>query len=405
MKISVVSKYGSVPGSGTLTRLFYISKYLAKRGYEVEYYISDSNHLDNWLSEELIRKHETSLNMQIKVLSVLKYKSQKSFIRVLSWLHFEIKLCRKILLSNNDIVLVSSPSIFSFLTGYLFKKLRKRKLIIDIRDIWPETLIEEGGVNKWHPLVIIMYWLQKLAYRNADLVVSSIPNLSLHILEQIGHERPFHCLPMGFDSSDDSIQKSKEDSDDIFNSSMYSDKLIVGYVGSIGISNNLNTFIDYIEADSHGNMHFLIVGDGGLLSQYKKRLEGKTNVTFTGRVPKNMARALLETCDAVYFSTHNSSIWRYGQSLNKVLDYMLLAKPIVAAYPSFAYRSMIDEAKCGSFIVPDNEAELDKALTQLASKSKAELNRIGMRGRTWVLENREYCYLVSKLDEKINNVL
>lgn len=401
MDVAVISKYGSVPGSGTLTRLFYVSKYLSKLGHSVEYIISDSNHLGKDLDSTFIREASQTSGVKVKSFKLVKYKSQKSYLRFASWIQFEFKLFFYLLFRRKELLIVSSPSIFSILTGVMLKYLHKNKLIIDIRDIWPMTLIEEGGISERHLLMRWMHFLQILGYEKADLVLSSIPNLGQHIFEEIGVEKSFHCLPMGYDADDDASLSEVEEELCI---EVDSSKLIVGYVGSIGPTNNLDTFIEYVKQANGEKFHFLIVGDGSCYLDYKKQLERVNNVTFVGRVPKLRARAYIRKCDVMYFSTHESSIWKYGQSLNKLLDYMLMGKVVVAAYPEFGFKSMINEANCGYFIRPNCLKEHIDIFNDLSSKDKVTLKNVGEAGRGWVLKNREYRVLVNDLNEVIKNV-
>lgn len=67
------------------------------------------------------------------------------------------------------------------------------------------------------------------------------------------------------------------------------------------------------------------------------------NLIFAPKVQKQMVQSVLARCDLVYFSVHVSTVWRFGQSLNKVIDYMLSGKPIIASYTG--YPSMINEAE------------------------------------------------------------
>lgn len=248
----------------------------------------------------------------------------------------------------------------------------------------------------------IMHWLQNLGYRNSNLVISSIPNLGLHIKEEIGENGNFHCLPMGYDVEDD-LPQLKQIIEDV-EVKLPDDKLIIGYVGSIGPTNNLDTFIEYIKQSSFKPIHFLIVGDGSCFDAYKSALMDNENVTFTGRVPKSMARAYIQVCDVMYFSTHESSIWKYGQSLNKLLDYMLLGKSVVAAYPEFGFRSMINEAECGFFIKSNCLDSHIKVFDKLLTKEKSYLEDMGESGREWVLTHRDYRCLVEKFNEVLKSV-
>ena len=97
--------------------------------------------------------------------------------------------------------------------------------------------------------------------------------------------------------------------------------------------------------DRH-DIHFLIVGDGYLKTQFQKQTRDLENITFAPRVAKAAVQSVLSFADVVYFAVHKSPMLHFGQSLNKIIDYMLSGKPVIASFTGFP--SMINEAGCGS---------------------------------------------------------
>jgi glycosyltransferase involved in cell wall biosynthesis len=93
-----------------------------------------------------------------------------------------------------------------------------------------------------------------------------------------------------------------------------------------------------------------------------------------------------------------------GQSLNKVIDYMMAGKPIVASYTGFP--SMINEANCGSYVPAGNVKALQKEVECYAQMPAQERMEMGTRGRNWLLANRKYPklaedYLAIILDKQV----
>ncbi|HQO17517.1 MAG TPA: glycosyltransferase, partial [Methylotenera sp.] len=109
---------------------------------------------------------------------------------------------------------------------------------------------------------------------------------------------------------------------------------------------------------------------------------------------KNMVQSVLAHSDLLYFSVYKSKVWSYGQSLNKVIDYMLSNKPIVASFSG--YPSMINEAGCGTYVPAEDAASLVNEIKRYFSMSVEERNQIGARGKAWLLENRSYKKLANE---------
>ena len=158
---------------------------------------------------------------------------------------------------------------------------------------------------------------------------------------------------------------------------------------TIGITNALDSFFE-----AAGSMRddpavrFLVVGDGSLLPEHKRRFSHLPNVTFAPKMPKQAVQSVLAACDLLYLSVHKSKVWEYGQSLNKVIDYMLAGKPVVACYTGFP--SMIDEAGCGTYVPAGDVPALIHQFRRFAAMSPPERSEIGERGRQWILEHRNY---------------
>jgi glycosyltransferase involved in cell wall biosynthesis len=179
----------------------------------------------------------------------------------------------------------------------------------------------------------------------------------------------------------------------------------VAHVGSIGLTNALDTFLECAQAMSaNSHIHFLVVGDGDLRETYRNQYAHLTNLTFAPRVEKNMVQTVLSKCDLLYFAVHVSKVWQYGQSLNKVIDYMMAGKPVVASYTGFP--SMINEAECGSYVPAGDVTALQNEVKRYAQMPEAERVVIGARGKSWLLANRRYPklaadYLAIMLDSKV----
>ena len=92
----------------------------------------------------------------------------------------------------------------------------------------------------------------------------------------------------------------------------------------------------------------MLVGSGEFKEDYKKKLAGLQNVTLGPKIPSEQVPTFLSLCDILYLSTRPSKVWEYGQSMNKMIEYMLAGKPIIASYSG--YQSMLNEASCGIFI-------------------------------------------------------
>lgn len=401
----MISKYASPPKYAKApSRLFYLAKEAELLGNKVLIITSDANHFSNFPETNHTYNDEKFESVDVRWVKTKKYKKTASFSRILSWFDFERKLfCMPLKkMVKPDVVIVSSLSILSIVYGYYLKKKFNSFLVFEIRDIWPLTMTEEGGFSKWHPLVVFIGLIEKFGYKRADLIVGTMPKLNLHVKKILGYERPFYCLPIGFYPSNYELETNSNKS--LFQDVFPESKVIVGYVGSMGITNALDLFIDTIKLmKDNDKIHFLLVGSGDLKESFEKELTGYSNVTFNPRICHNDVKNFLDRCDILYLSTQNSKVWEFGQSMNKVVEYMLAGKPIIATYSG--YPSMINEADCGRFVNTNDPKELEKIFLYYTSMTKEERELIGLRGRKWIYENRVYSNLAKDYLQTISKMM
>lgn len=169
------------------------------------------------------------------------------------------------------------------------------------------------------------------------------------------------------------------------------DKFKIGYAGTIGSANQINQIIDaaYILKDNE-KIHFYILGNGPKKQDYIDYVKSLhlNNITFLDAIPKESVVTFLKNCDVLVNPWKNSSIYNYGVSPNKWIDYMLSARPILVPYNGF--RNIINEAKCGEFIDAENPFLLSKKIEEYSLKNKEELLETGLNGYNYLLENLTY---------------
>ncbi|HCT6425874.1 TPA: glycosyltransferase, partial [Citrobacter freundii] len=155
-------------------------------------------------------------------------------------------------------------------------------------------------------------------------------------------------------------------------------KFHVVYAGTIGITNALDTLFEAAEKlVDNENIHFVILGEGALKSAYMKRYAHCNNISFMPRVSRLMVQSVLKHADALYLSAFDSKVWQYGQSLNKIIDYMVAARPIIASYSG--YQSMINEAESGFFVPSENANAVVEKIHLLNDMSKQDRDAMGER--------------------------
>jgi glycosyltransferase involved in cell wall biosynthesis len=395
MNIWIISKYASPLKYGFGSRHFNFAKEFNNLGLDTTIITSDSNHLVNFPNFKKRIIFEDIEGVRTIWLKTKKYKGTNSIGRMLSWIHFELNILalNKKKLPNPNVLIISSLSLLTIITGIILKRKYKCRLIFEIRDIWPLTIIQLGGFSSKNPFIKLLQFIEYKGYVTSDFIVGTMPNLAEHVTNIIGKNNKCKNIPQGLDLS--LFENFLPLDQGYIDQYIPKNKFIIGYAGSIGRSNALDTIIECaLEFKENTNIHFAFLGAGDQLEELKKKVNGTSNITFLPKVQKKQVQTVIQHFDVLYDSVKNISLYNYGLSRNKWIDYMYAGKPIIASYSG--YPSMINESGCGTFVAAEDKNALKKTILYYSKLSQNELNVIGLKGKHWLIENRTFTKLAAE---------
>ncbi|MDY0211223.1 MAG: glycosyltransferase family 4 protein [Acholeplasma sp.] len=332
-----------------------------------------------------------------------------SFKRIYSWVVFELRLLFWAFFSKKnkpDVIIVSSLSLLTFLTGKFLKKRYQCKLICEVRDIWPQTLIETKGLKESNIAIRVLSYIEKQGYKHSDMIVGSMKNLNAYIkkINPSYSERVIY-IPTGFDT--DYYIKNLEILDKVNTvfSEIPTDNFVVGYAGTIGRVNCVDEIIEVAYKMRYLPVSFVIFGKGVLKDHIEQKIKelNLTNVLLGGFYPKKYVPSILEKCDVLINPwLSNVTLYDYGVSPNKWIDYMFSGRPIIVALDG--YKNIINEAACGVFVKAGDIDAMADAISYYRNMTKEELDKIGNNGKEFLLKNLTYKVLSKKYLAEIDKL-
>jgi glycosyltransferase involved in cell wall biosynthesis len=364
-------------------RHYELGRALAARGHKVVIVSGSYSHLFS-------SRPTTSGTYSIEVIDGLTYcwvkvppyRESVSVRRVVNMLVFMARLYRLPLhrLPAPDAIVVSSPSLFPILPATRWSRWMKARLILEVRDVWPLTLQELGGLSQYHPLIAVMRWFEKRAYRVAGAVVSVLPAARPHLEASGMNPRKLRIIPNGV--SPDALLEPSQPAPAQVLAAAGRHAFNVGFVGTLGRANALDALIEAARLLAADDVGFVIVGQGPEEARLRTLAAPLDNVSMVGPVAKRDVPATLKAFDACYVGYHRSPLYRFGISPNKVFDYMAAARPVILA--ASAANDPVRDGQCGLTVEPDDPAALAQAIRSLKSAPPAERARMGSNGRTYV---------------------
>lgn len=398
-RIWIINHYASTPDTGFGGRHPYLARELARRGHEVVLVAARRHHLltDARLAENKPEVEQIDGYRFVR-LNVPSYAHAHDRRRVLAWFVFSWRLRRlpRLLGARPDVVLCSSPSLVSYLGAERLARRTGARLIFEVRDIWPLTLIELGGVSSRHPFIRLLQGIEDHAYRTADRVISNLPLAVDHMSTRGMDPAKFAWIPNGFSHEETSGGASLDPqwAADI------PQGFVVGYVGTLGLANGLDTLIDAAGClRSREGITFLLVGAGREEAALREKVarEGLANVVFCSPVPKAQVPAVLARCSVCYAGVRRRGLYRYGIALNKLFDYFAAGRPIILSAEAGGY-CPVAEAGAGYEVPPEDPQALATAILRMQNLTAQARERLGAAGQAYAYTRHEYGRIAADLE-------
>lgn len=302
-----------------------------------------------------------------------------------------------------DLVIASSTYPTDNWPARRLAKRARARLVYEVHDVWPLSLIELGGMSPRHPFCLAMQWGEDYAYRQADKVVSMLPCTREHMENHGMAPDKWAYVPNGVDPDEwarDPLELPATHAD-FFERLRRDGQFIVGYAGSHGVANDLRPFVEAAESLNSRGVTHVLVGQGPEKAGLERIAadRGVDNVVFLPPVPKASVPTLLGSFDVAFVSWRRQPIARLGVSHNKTFDYMMAARPIL--YAVEAGNDPVAETGAGISIEPESATAIVNGVIEFTRMSAQERAEMGAKGRAFALAHHTYPVLARSFLEAV----
>ena len=409
MNIWILNHYAVTPDLPGGTRHYNLGRQLIKQGYDVTVFASSFHyvrHEELKLSRSEHWKIEESDGVKFVWLRTFPYQENdwRRVVNMLSYMIHSYLIGCKITrmddrISRPDVVIGSSVHLLAVLSAYYLAKHCGAKFIMEVRDLWPQTIIDMGVLSEQSPTVKILHTLERFLYHRAERIITLLPLAGEYIAPLGISKEKITWIPNGVDLSYFSGQKGIESSNEPFR---------VMYLGAHGQANALDVLLNaakIVQDRGYQSIRFTLVGDGPekpRLMELAQELELE-NVGFRNPIPKSKVPEVLTKADILIFNLEKAEVFKYGVSSNKLFDYMAAGKPVIFSVQ--APNNPIEEAHCGLTVPPRDPQALAEAVIKLYQMPIEEQEAMGQRGREYAKEHHDYAVLAEKLIACIEEVM
>jgi glycosyltransferase involved in cell wall biosynthesis len=290
-----------------------------------------------------------------------------------------------------DVVIASSTYPMDIWVARRLARMARAKLVFEVHDLWPLSPIELSGMSPRHPFILLCQKAEDDAYRDADVVVSMLPKVHAHMAGRGLDLKKLHIVPNGItlDEWTGELPALRPDLVDAVAQARARGATVVGYAGSMGLPNALDTLLDAMRQLQAQRAPTMTRAIGA-----RVQAEGLANVRMLPPIPKAQIPAFLAEIDIAYIGWQRVPIYRFGIAPNKLMDYMMAGCAVLHAVE--AGNDPVAEAGCGLTVAPESPDAVAEGLRRMAALTPTERHAMGERGQAFVQAHHTYPVLARR---------
>lgn len=336
----------------------------------------------------------------IKVIRVWSYMTENkgALKRIADYVSYACSAVIAGLFVKTDLIVATSPQLFTALGGCVLAKIRKKPWIFELRDLWPEGIKDTGAIKN-KKILDFLVKMELCLYRKSDFVVTVTKGLKENLVSRGIEAFKIDIVTNGANLElFQPVEKNKK----ILNALGLDNKFIFGYIGTHGLAHGLEFIIDSIKEIKDERIHFLFIGTGAkkaAVVALAKKLQ-LNNVTFLDPVSKSEVADYISVIDVALIPLTKTDI-HASLIPSKIFESASMLKPILLGVEGEA-RDIVKSHNAGLVFEPENKKEFLESVEKLSSD--AVLYGELQKGCSELAKAFDRKYLASKMLKILNHV-
>ena len=304
-----------------------------------------------------------------------------------------------------DVVLASSPPFFPHVTGVALARHFRVPLVLEIRDLWPDYLVEMGML-KSSLLRRMLFALERWLLARADHVVVVTESFRTRIIAKGVPPQRVSVIPNGVDLKR-YISVPMDTAP--MPGALHPDGVkVIGYLGTLGRGQQITQVVRAAARlrDAHPKLRFEIVGDGPERQQIAQAivdLNVGDMVNLRAPISRDMTPAFYGSCDVVLVPLAPIPIFQETVP-SKIFEVMASGRPFIASLSGEGAR-IVNASGGGVCVPPGDDAALAGAILDTLAMSQGERRVLCMSARDWVAANFDRQVLANRYYELFSRLL
>ena len=390
MRVVFFSHYFSPEGNAPASRTYEHCKRWAEAGHQITVITCAPNVPDGVVYEgyqnRIWPQRETIDGVDvIRVWTYLAANSGNTK-RILNYVSYMVSavLCFLFFCRRPNLIIATSPQFFCGWAGTIASWLKWCPFILEIRDIWPESIVTVGALEKTSLLVRVLEVLEKWMYRSANHIVTVGNGYRDNILSKVDVADRISVVTNGVDLD---VFSPQEPSKTFRKEHGLEDRFVCSYVGTIGMAHGLGVVVraaKMLKSLGREDFVFCLVGDGA----HRERLETdvlESNlgemIRFTGRLPKAEMPMVLASSDCLLIHLKKTDLFATVIP-SKIFEAMAMERPLIMGVQGES-ADIVKDSGAGIGMESDNEQQLVDAVLKLKDDDDLR-DRLCVNGRKFV---------------------
>jgi len=307
----------------------------------------------------------------IRVVRVITYMAENkgTLKRILDYLSYTISaFINSLFMEKPDVVISSSPPLFTPIVGVAFSILRGVPHVFEIRDLWPAFIAATNGWDKAGWMYRTLECLELWLYKKSKRIITFSPTFTDDLVSR-GVE--VDKIDLVINGSDLNLFSPKDPDQALLDELGLNDQLVIGYIGTIGLAHDLKNAVRAAKLVEDKNITLLFVGAGGEKENVQtlaNELEAK-NVIFIGRQEKKSVPRWWSICDVGLVHLKGSEELAAAIP-SKIFESMAMGKPVLFSGLPGAGSYIVNSHEAGVCVTANDPQSLAKAM--IAMKTDKE---------------------------------
>ena len=395
MKILYVSQYFPPEMGAPAARAAELAQHWSQGGHEVSILTGFPNHPTGVIPQEW-RSRFRRLTYLEKVGDVDVFRTwlwplpnRKSHERMRNYASFCLSAAlRGLALPRPDVIIATSPQLLVGLAGWWIAFSRQIPLVIEVRDLWPESLMAVGVGSEDSLLHHTLAGIARFLYEHADRIVVVTPAFKDRLIEDWRVPAEKIAIVENGVETEVFAPAPADAIRDLRKHLNAEGKFLASYIGTMGNAHGLETLLDAASQLQQQNpdVLFLLLGEGAEKQRIQALAQSRDlrNVQFLDQQPRKRIPVFISASDACLVLLKKSDVFKTVIP-TKMLEFMSCGRPVILGVDGQA-RQFVEEATAGIVIEPENPSALATAIQQLHSNRELGCS-MGQKGREYIVGN------------------